>query len=128
MGEVNNIGRRAMDVEDVSRRLKFEWASDGGFLYGIRSGHFEQAEADRFLAIFDDIDESDPKRFDPRIAGVIWVIPYYMLSHIHNSESLGFDVSRSRKVMRDVADRIAAIFGRRESASGDDSASPAAGG
>lgn len=102
-----------MNAEEVAERLRFEWSGEGGFLYGLRRGHFDSSEAARFLSVLDSIDITDASRFDPSIAGRLWVIPYYMLSHIHNSESLGLDTSEARRVLYRANDILAGVFGGR---------------
>ncbi len=105
-----------MNVDDVAERLQFEWSAEDGFLRGLRYGRFDPAEAERFLAVLESIDQTDPTRFDARIVGRIWLIPYYMLSHVHNSESLGLDIAERQQVMFHANDILAGIFGGRTSA------------
>ncbi|MEW2326805.1 hypothetical protein AB0880_03215 [Micromonospora chersina] len=100
-----------MDIDDISRQLKFEWSPDGGFLHDLRSGGFDPAKADRFLRVLGSIDPVDPAVMDRRIIGPIFLMPYYMLSHIQNSESLGVDTRRQRNVMYRAVELIGAIVG-----------------
>ncbi|MBQ1038032.1 hypothetical protein [Micromonospora sp. C81] len=100
-----------MDIEETSRQLKFEWSPDGGFLHDLRSGGFDQAKADRFLKVLASLDPTDPAVMDRRIIGPIFLIPYYMLSHIQNSESLGVDTRKQRNVMYRAVELITAVIG-----------------
>ncbi|MEV6306750.1 hypothetical protein AB0M02_45645 [Actinoplanes sp. NPDC051861] len=98
-----------MDLDEVAERLAFEWSPDG-FLAGLRSGRFEPDEADRFLSVLESVDPADPRRFEPRIVGRLWAIPFYMLSHIQNSESLGLDTRERRRVLWRANEILAVVF------------------
>jgi hypothetical protein len=110
-----------MNIAEMADRLQFEWSAPNGFLYGLSYGRFDPAEAERFSNVLQSIDKTDPRRFDPQIIGRVWSIPYYMLSHIHNSERLGLDVRDRRRVMLRANDILAEIFTGRSSASSSDS-------
>ena len=100
-----------METEEILDRLRFEWSGADGFLYGMRFGRFDPEHADRFLATLNAIDPNDPRSRQTEILGSIWFIPYYMLSHITNSERLGVDASESRQVMYRTIEIIGEIIG-----------------
>ncbi|AEV87313.1 hypothetical protein ACWT_6298 [Actinoplanes sp. SE50] len=102
-----------MNADDIADKLQFEWSADGGFLYGLRYGHFDPLAAERFLSVLNSVDPEDPARFEPRVVGRLWLIPYYMLSHLHNSERQGLDISEQQRVMFRANDVLAVIFGGR---------------
>ncbi|MCT2281631.1 hypothetical protein M3G91_28935 [Micromonospora chalcea] len=100
-----------MNIEDISERLRFEWTAEGGFLYGLRFGEFDEESAERFLELLRVASSGGSDRFDPRVVGRVWMIPYYMLSHITNSRKLGMDVSDKERVLRQANDILAVFFG-----------------
>ncbi|MEH1054732.1 hypothetical protein V6U89_05905 [Micromonospora sp. CPCC 206171] len=109
-----------MDVDEISRRLRHEWDYDDGFLTPLRWGEFDPVRAKRFLSLLREIDPTDPATFDRRIIAPMFLMPYYMLSHIQNSESLGVDTRGSRAVLHQALDLMMRIVAGGEGAPGGD--------
>ncbi|WP_319463808.1 hypothetical protein [Micromonospora sp. RTP1Z1] len=109
-----------MDVDEIGRRLRHEWDAEDGFLTPLRWGECGPARAERFLSLLRSIDPADPAVFDRRIVGPMFLMPYYMLSHLQNSESLGVDTRAGRAVLYEALDLIGRIVAGGEGQSGGD--------